>query len=107
MNDLMSPKILYLSTSARGGSKLFHSLLENHPEIVCLPRTFRMTIFLELINHQLENCDYISKTFINFYPRFFNGVIWSKFNSLDKSLKVLLILSQNNNGSICCFSAAL
>ena len=88
MANLMNPKIIYLSTSARGGSKLFHSLLENHPNIICFPRTFRMTIFLKSINYELENCEIILKKFIESYPRFFNGKIWGKFNSLDKADKL-------------------
>jgi len=91
----MSPKIIYLLTSARGGSKLFHSLLENHPDVICFPRTFRMTIFLKLINYELENCEVISEKFIEKYPRFFNGKIWSQFNNLDKADR----LGANNDES--------
>ena len=77
--------IICLVTSARGGSKLFHSLLDGHEDIVCLPRTFRMTSFLKDINHDLLDSDIIADIFIEKYPRFFNGNIWSKFNSLDKA----------------------
>ena len=84
----MNPKIINLTTSARGGSKLFHSLIENHPDIICFPRTFRMTIFLKSINYELENCEVILEKFTESYPRFFNGKIWKKFNSLDKADKL-------------------
>jgi len=85
MPNLLNSKIIYLTTSARGGSKLFHSLLENHPDIICFPRTFRMSIFLKSLNYELDNCELILEKFTESYPRFFNGKIWSKFNSLDKA----------------------
>jgi len=83
-----SVNIICLVTSARGGSKLFHSLLENHPDIICFPRTFHMTRFLQLINHQLTDSKMISDKFVENYPRFFDGRIWSKFNKLDKADKL-------------------
>jgi hypothetical protein len=88
MSNLINSKIICLATSSRGGSKLFHSLLENHPDIICFPRTFRMTVFLKSINYELDNCGIIAEKFIESYPRFFNGKIWSKFNSLDKADKL-------------------
>ena len=85
MINNISPKIICLVTSARGGSKLFHSLLENHPDVICFPRTFRMTRFLQAINYELKNSKKISEKFIENYPRFFDGKVWSNFNSLDKA----------------------
>jgi len=83
-----SVNVICLVTSARGGSKLFHSLLDNHPDIICFPRTFHMTRFLRLINYQLTDSEMISEKFVGNYPRFFDGKIWSKFNKLDKADKL-------------------
>ena len=75
MPNLLNSKIIYLTTSARGGSKLFHSLLENHPDIICFPRTFRMSIFLKSLNYELDNCELILEKF-TFLTVLFKCLCW-------------------------------
>ena len=77
-------KIVCLMTSVRGGSKLLHYLLENHPKIVTFPRTFQFNDFW--INLEIKNSrEYIVEKFVNDFPRFFDGDIWKNYNVLDKA----------------------
>ena len=81
----MKLKVLCLVTSVRGGSKLFQSLLDDHPEIIGFPRTFRLTSFLRRINNKINDTENISNAFIKHYPLFFDGTIWKIVNKLDKA----------------------
>tara|TARA_Y100000589_G_scaffold93654_1_gene88538 strand:+ start:132 stop:1250 length:1119 start_codon:yes stop_codon:yes gene_type:complete len=71
-------------TSVRGGSKLLHYLLENHPNIVSFPRTFQFDDFWN--NLETKNSrEYIIEKFVTDFPRFFDGNIWKNYNILDKA----------------------
>ena len=72
-------------TSVRGGSKLFHSLLDFHPQIVSFPRTFQFNRFWREINISKYNIEEIADLFCENYPRFFDGKKWSDINPLDKA----------------------
>ena len=72
-------------TSVRGGSKLFHSLLDFHPQIVSFPRTFQFNRFWREINLSKYNIEEIADLFCENYPRFFDGKKWSDINPLDKA----------------------
>ena len=81
-------KVLCLMTSVRGGSKLFHYLLDSHPQIICFPRTLKFEEFWYLIEGKNKSINSIADIFIDQYPRFFDGKIWSKYNILDKADKL-------------------
>ncbi len=81
----MESKVLCLLVSLRGGSKLFQSLLDDHPEVIGFPRTFRLTAFLGSINNQIDDAENISNAFIKKYPLFFDGTLWKIVNKLDKA----------------------
>tara|TARA_R110002072_G_scaffold1989_2_gene16428 strand:- start:148397 stop:149569 length:1173 start_codon:yes stop_codon:yes gene_type:complete len=86
-------EVICLLTSVRGGSKLFHSLVESHSQIVCFPRTFR---FLEF-KRKIKSCKSldIARLFVSSYPRFFDGKRWKDFNILDRADE----LGENRNES--------
>lgn len=72
-------KIVILVTSVRGGSKLFHYSLDNHPQLISFPRTFQFKPFWKSIDPKEQNAATIADKFVENYPRFFDGGIWSKF----------------------------
>ncbi len=72
-------KLILLAAGGRAGSDFFHSLLDEHPEILQFPGYFRVDDNLKLIlkTHSLKEK---AKLFIKFYPEFFN----SKLNKLER-----------------------
>ena len=74
-----------LITSVRGGSKLFHYLLDSHPQIVCFPRTLQFDAFWDLIKDNNKSFETLADIFIEQYPRFFSGEIWKDYNPLDRA----------------------
>ena len=85
-------KVLCLMTSVRGGSKLLHYLLEDHPQISSFPRTFKFDDFWSSLGSK-DSPEKIINKFIYDYPRFFDGKVWGKINALDKADK----LGKNRN----------
>ncbi len=72
-------KVLLLAAGGRAGSDLFHSLLDEHSQILQFPGKLRIDRnFLDLIN--LKNYHEIPVRFIKLYPLFFNSKL-----HLDKS----------------------
>jgi hypothetical protein len=89
INNKNISKIAILVTSVRGGSKLFHYSLDNHPQILSLPRTFQFKPFWNTLNLEKDDIVKICDKFIVGYPRFFDGKIWSKFSPInDKANKL-------------------
>ena len=81
-------KVLFLVAGARAGADLFHSLLDEHSQILQFPGKLRIDRnFLDLIN--LKNYHEIPVRFIKLHPRFFN----SKHNNMDRHDS----LGQNRN----------
>jgi len=78
-------KIVCLMTVARAGSKLFQSLLDGHPQIICFPRTLRFDTFWQSTAHKKADPGYIVDEFIRLDPRFFDGRKWSLINKFDKA----------------------
>ena len=65
-------KVLLLVAGGRAGSGLFHSLLDEHTQILQFPGVLEINKnFLDLIN--LKNYHEIPMGFINLYPHFFNS----------------------------------
>lgn len=79
-----TPKVLCLMTCGRAGSKFFHSLLDNHPQIMCFPRTMRFNNFWASA-HRKDNAEYLVDLFIARHPRFFTGKIWARYAKYDKA----------------------
>ncbi len=72
-------KVLLLVAGGRAGSDLFHSLLDEHSQILQFPGMLEINRdFLDLIN--LKNYHEIPVRFIKLYPLFFN----SKFDTRDR-----------------------
>jgi len=72
-------KVLLLVAGVRAGSDLFHSLLDEHSQILQFPGRLKITRdFLDLTN--LKNYHEIPVRFIKLYPHFFN----SKLNKLER-----------------------
>ena len=72
-------KVLLLVAGGRAGSDLFHSLLDEHSQILQFPGRLKITRdFLDLTN--LKNYHEIPVRFIKLYPHFFN----SKLNKLER-----------------------
>ena len=72
-------KVLLLAAGGRAGSDLFHSLLDEHSQILQFPGMLEINRnFLDLIN--LKNYHEIPVRFIKLYPLFFN----SKLNKLER-----------------------
>ena len=72
-------KVLLLVAGARAGSDLFHSLLDEHSQILQFPGRLEINRnFLDLIN--LKNYHEIPVRFIKLYPFFFN----SKLNKIER-----------------------
>ena len=72
-------KLILLTAGGRAGSDFFHSLLDEHSQILQFPGSLRVDKNLKLI---LETKDLKRKAelFIKFYPEFFN----SKKNKLER-----------------------
>ena len=65
-------KVLLLVAGGRAGSDLFHSLLDEHSQILQFPGQFKINRdFLDLIN--LKNYHEIPVRFIKLFPHFFNS----------------------------------
>ena len=65
-------QVLLLVAGGRAGSDLFHSLLDEHSQILQFPGKLRIDRnFLDLIN--LKNYHEIPVRFIKLYPLFFNS----------------------------------
>ena len=72
-------KVLLLAAGGRAGSDLFHSLLDEHSQILQFPGMLEINRdFLDLIN--LKNYHEIPVKFIKLYPFFFN----SKLDRIDR-----------------------
>ena len=72
-------QVLLLVAGVRAGADLFHSLLDEHSQILQFPGKLRIDRnFLDLIN--LKNYHEIPVRFIKLYPLFFN----SKLNKLER-----------------------
>ena len=80
--------VVCLLTSVRGGSKLLHSLMDSHPQVICFPRTFHFNDFWNLFKSYNNSIESIADNFIKEYPRFFSGKIWGEYNVLDKADKL-------------------
>jgi len=78
-------KVLCLMTVCRAGSKLFHSLLDNHPQVICFPRTLQFENFWRGVAHRKDEPEYIVDRFIELDPRFFDGRAWVIINKFDKA----------------------
>lgn len=78
-------KIICLLTMLRGGSKLLHSLFDNHSQIICFPRTFQYSIFWKKIKNYSTDYQKIANEFVADYPRFFSGMEWYRYNRYDKA----------------------
>ncbi|MFH1791699.1 MAG: sulfotransferase, partial [Candidatus Omnitrophota bacterium] len=79
-------KVLCLLTYGRGGSKLFHSLLDWHPDIMCFPRTLQFNGFWKGIEAGKSDPEFVVDAFIKREPRFFSGKAWRRAdNKYDKA----------------------
>ena len=81
-------KVLLLVAGGRAGSDLFHSLLDEHSQILQFPGILEINKnFLDLIN--LKNYHEIPVRFIKHYPLFFNSKHHKleRHNSLGKNRK--------------------
>lgn len=78
-------KVLSIMTTMRSGSKLFHSLLDRHPQIVCFPRTLQFDNFWRSVAHKNNDLEYMVDSFIEKHPRFFSGECWHRFNKYDRA----------------------
>ena len=72
-------QVLLLVAGVRAGADLFHSLLDEHSQILQFPGILEINRdFLDLIN--LKNYHEMPVRFIKLYPHFFN----SKYNKIDR-----------------------
>jgi len=81
-------KVLLLVAGGRAGSDLFHSLLDEHSQILQFPGMLEINNnFLDLIN--LKNYHEIAIRFIELYPHFFNSKLnkTERHDSLGKNRK--------------------
>tara|TARA_Y100000294_G_C8545867_1_gene333107 strand:- start:1081 stop:1341 length:261 start_codon:yes stop_codon:yes gene_type:complete len=65
-------KIILLTAGGRAGADFFHSLLDEHSEILQFPGSFRVDKKLATILN-LDSPKKIAKAFIKFYPQFFDS----------------------------------
>ena len=72
-------KLILLAAGGRAGSHFFHSLLDEHPQILQFPGSIRVDNNLKLIL-DTKDLKKKAKLFIKFYPEFFN----SKLNTLER-----------------------
>ena len=78
-------KIMCVMTYLRGGSKLFHSLLDWHPQVIGFPRTIQFNKFWKNVEHRKNDLEYIVDSFITNYRRFFSGEEWHQHNRYDRA----------------------
>ena len=89
-------KVLFLVAGVRAGSDLFHSLLDEHSQILQFPGKLKITRdFLDMIN--LKNYHEIPVRFIKLYPLFFNSKLdkIERHNSLGKNRKKFYKVNTN------------
>jgi hypothetical protein len=89
-------KVLLLLAGGRAGSDLFHSLLDEHSQILQFPGMLEINRdFLDLIN--LKNYHEIPVRFIKLYPLFFNSKHdkRDRHNSLGKNRKKFYTVNTN------------
>lgn len=80
-----APKVICLVTYLRAGSKLFHSLLDWHPQIISFPRILQFNGYWNKVEGSLKDPEHIVDTFIEMHPRFFSGTEWYRFNKFDRA----------------------
>lgn len=78
-------RVVYLMTTHRAGSKLFHSFLDGHPQIICFPRVLYFNKFWESVKRYREQPVRVVDLFIKQHPRFFSGKEWYRFNKFDRA----------------------
>lgn len=78
-------KVVCLMTFLRAGSKLFHSLLDGHPQVLLFSRTLQFNRFWQGIGSKKDDPEYVVDIFIKKYPRFFSGESWYRFNKFDRA----------------------
>lgn len=78
-------KVVCLMTFLRAGSKLFHSLLDGHPQVLLFSRTLQFNYFWQRINNKKDDSEYVIDIFIKNHPRFFSGESWYRFNKFDRA----------------------
>ena len=81
-------KTIILVAGGRAGSDLFHSLLDEHSQILQFPGILKINNnFLDLLN--LKNYNEIPIRFIELYPHFFNSKLnkSERHDSLGKNRK--------------------
>ncbi len=89
-------KVLLLAAGVRAGSDLFHSLLDEHSQILQFPTKLKINRnFLDFIN--LKNYHEIPVRFIKLYPHFFNSKLEKveRQNSLGKNRKSFYKVNTN------------
>ena len=89
-------KVLLLVAGGRAGSDLFHSLLDEHSQILQFPGMLAINRnFLDLIN--LKNYHEIPVRFTKLYPLFFNSKLdkMDRHNSLGKNRKKFYKVNAN------------
>jgi hypothetical protein len=106
-------KIILLTAGGRAGAEFFHSLIDGHSQILQFPGSLIVDKkFLQIFNSNTS--EQIARSFIKFFPEFFNSRIgklerWDKLGAKkNKSFKVdgvkfinnfLKISKQNKNSS--------
>jgi len=78
-------KILCLMTVARAGSKLFHSLLDNHPQVLCFPRTLKFGSFWRDASSLKHQPELLIDKFIERHAHFFSARHWYSINNYDRA----------------------
>lgn len=78
-------KVLCLLTQGRSGSKLFHSLLDSHPQILMFPRSLHFSRFWKKVEDRKRENEYIVDLFVKDHPRFFSGIEWKRINKFDRA----------------------
>lgn len=72
-------------SNGRAGSKLFHSLLDGHPQIICFPRSFQFNSFWKAMSGKQNDLNFLLDSFIDKYYRFFSGKLWYRTNHYDRA----------------------
>tara|TARA_B100001123_G_scaffold443082_1_gene588175 strand:- start:1249 stop:2589 length:1341 start_codon:yes stop_codon:yes gene_type:complete len=83
-----SLNVLCLVTVARSGSKFFHSLLDDHPNVICFPRKLQFSAFWNSVSYRQDDLASIVDTFIDRYDHFFSGECWYKFTRLERTTEL-------------------
>ena len=83
-----SLKVLCLLTVTRAGSKFIHSLLDDHPNIVCFPRKFNFGLFWLTISSYKDDLARVVDTFLQSYDHFFSGRHWQKFTHVERAAEL-------------------